>query len=240
MANLTDMLETIRDHQAVNNSFYNAWLTKQFTGEQLQVFAGNYASWVRSFPDSLAILVQATKDIDAKVEYSKTLHSELGYGNPTKAHCVLLDAFLISLGRRLRVEEDIAHALSGCQALPPTRALIDGERRLYGHPDRRMAVGAQLALEWQAYTMLRKLYEGARNYASLWQDEDEFHEDCEYFYAHIGAAEKDHKVESLRGVEKYVSGNSDLDQVLAGYNEHLALIANLWLGIAEKAGVSKH
>ncbi len=240
MTTLASRLQAIRSHRAVNNPFYDAWTSRRFTGEQLRVFAANYGSWVRSFPDSLAALVQATSDIEAKVEYSKTLHSELGYGNPTKAHSVLLDAFLIALGKRLGVEDDVRQALAGSGALPSTQALIDGELRLYGHADRRLAVGAQLALEWQAYTMLRKLYEGARNYAQLWQDEDEFHEDCEYFYAHIGAAEKDHKVESLRGAEKYMPREGDLDHVLAGYDEHLTLIADLWFGIADKAGVYRH
>lgn len=235
MTALQETLSTIRQHPAVNNAFYDAWLGGQLTPRQLEVFAENYSAWVRSFPDCLATLVGTTKEIDAKVEFAKTLHSELGYGDPTKAHSVLLDSFFLALGRRMGNEGAILAALQAPAPLDSTKALIHGEAALYCDQNRRKAAGAQLALEWQAYTMLRKLYEGARNYASLWNDEDEFHEDCEYFYAHIGAAEKDHKVESLKGVEQFMPNGEGLSEVLEGYNAHLELIAGLWNGIAAKA-----
>jgi hypothetical protein len=65
----------------------------------------------------------------------------------------------------------------------------------------------------------------------LWPEQDEFHEACEYFYVHIGAAEKDHKVESLRGVERYTANDGDLEAVFSGYSRHLQLIADFWDGI---------
>ena len=96
-----------------------------------------------------------------------------------------------------------------------------------------MSFGAQLALEWQAYTMLRKLYDGARNYLPLWSNPDEFHEACEYFYTHIGAAEKDHKEESLNAVQRYARDEDSLAWIVEGYRRHLKLISDFWFGLYE-------
>src|SRR5947209_18470795 len=206
-------------------------MSGSFPVEELEVFARNYGAWVKSFPDALAVLVASTDDLDAKGEYVKTLYSEMGYGNPRKAHSVLLDDFFRELARRLgeggrldrdRLERDV-------EVLPSTRALIKGERELYG--DAQMSFGAQLALEWQAYTMLRKLYDGARNYLPLWSNPDEFHEACEYFYTHIGAAEKDHKEESLNAAKRYAVDDRSLARIIEGYNHHLKLISNFWEGL---------
>jgi hypothetical protein len=144
---------------------------------------------------------------------------------------VLLDAFFDALAEKLgegnrlrrdRLERDL-------DLLPSTQALIQGERKAYGTPD--LAFGAQLALEWQAYTMLRKLYDGARNYLDLWSIPDEFHEACEYYYAHIGAAEKDHKDESLLAVRRYTGDAKRLTAIQEGYDHHLDLIAGFWQGL---------
>jgi pyrroloquinoline quinone (PQQ) biosynthesis protein C len=155
----------------------------------------------------------------------------MGYGNASKAHSVLLEQFFEELASKLgesgrldrdRLEREI-------EMLPSTRELIEGERQLYG--DAHMSFGAQLALEWQAYTMLRKLYDGARNYLPLWSNPDEFHEACEYFYTHIGAAEKDHKEESLNAVERYARDEESVAWIVEGYHRHLKLISDFWFGL---------
>ena len=228
---LVQLLGEITSQPALENDFYCRWISGSFSIEELEVFARNYEAWVKSFPDALATLVSATDDLDAKGEYVKTLYSEMGYGNSRKAHSVLLDQFFEELSRKLgesgrldrdRLEREI-------EMLPSTRELIEGERKLYG--DAHMSFGAQLALEWQAYTMLRKLYDGARNYLPLWSNPDEFHEACEYFYTHIGAAEKDHKEESLNAVQRYARDEESMAWIVEGYHRHLKLIAEFWLGL---------
>ena len=228
---LTQLLREITSQPALENDFYRRWTSGSFSIEELEVFARNYEAWVKSFPDALATLVGVTDDLDAKGEYVKTLYSEMGYGNSSKAHSVLLDHFFEELANKLgengrldrdRLEREI-------EMLPSTRELIEGERQLYG--DAHMSFGAQLALEWQAYTMLRKLYDGARNYLPLWSNPDEFHEACEYFYTHIGAAEKDHKEESLNAVERYALNEESLAWIVEGYQRHLKLISDFWLGL---------
>jgi len=227
---LEALLTDITNHPALNNEFYHQWMTRRLTVEELAVFARNYGEWVRSFPDALAILLVTTDDIDAKTEYVKTLHSEMGYGNSQKVHSVLLNNFFQELASRMGTSGAEWNRLRKTADLEPTtQELIKGEQDLYRDP--QMSFGAQLALEWQAYTMLRKLYDGARNYLPLWKDPDEFHEACEYFYSHIGATEKEHKEESLKAVKRYATSEESLARMTDGYHQHLDLIFNFWRGL---------
>lgn len=228
---LEELLREITSDPALENDFYDKWMSEIFSIEQLEVFVRNYGAFVKAFPNAMATLIGTTDDLEAKSEYVKTLYSEMGYGNPTKAHSVLFKVFFNELSKKLgengrldpdRLEQEM-------EMLPTTRELIDGEQELYS--DSQMAFGAQLALEWQAYTMLRKLYDGARNYLPLWSVADEFHEACEYFYTHIGAAEKDHKEESLNAVRRYARDEQSLAPIIDGYHRHLKLFADFWVGL---------
>jgi pyrroloquinoline quinone (PQQ) biosynthesis protein C len=225
---LEQLVSDITRHPALDNHFYRLWAESTLPIEALEVFARNYGAWTKAFPDSLAVLVASTGNLKAKAEYVKTLYSEMGYGNHEKSHSVLLDNFLVALADKLGQERrlDRQRLEEEFELLPATRAFIDGQKELYGRD--LQSVGAQLALEWQAYTMLRKLYDGARNYMSLWSDPDEFHEACEYFYVHIGEAEKEHKLESLSAAKEYASDDTSLAQIVAGYERHLNLLADFW------------
>jgi pyrroloquinoline quinone (PQQ) biosynthesis protein C len=228
---LEQLLQGITHHPALNNAFYREWMSRNMSIEELELLARNYGAWVRSFPDALAILIVSTDDLNAKGEYVKTLYSEMGYGNTSKAHSVLLDEFFKELSHKLGEDSrlDRERLETEVEMLPTTQDLIEGERELY--QDALKSVGAQLALEWQAYTMLRQLYDGARNYLPLWSNPDEFHEACEYFYTHIGAAEKDHKRESLNAVKQYAVDEHSRARIIEGYNRHLELISNFWEGL---------
>ncbi|HST23391.1 MAG TPA: iron-containing redox enzyme family protein [Blastocatellia bacterium] len=231
ISTLKELLAEIPRHPALNNPFYKEWMAHRLGLEELELFARNYGAWVKSFPDALAILVFTTTDLDAKSEYVKTLYSELGYGNARKSHSVLLDNFLTELADKLgdKSRLDRSRLEKEFELIPFTEELIKGEQALYA--DLLLATGAQLALEWQAYTMLRQLYDGARNYLPLWSNPDEFHEACEYFYIHIGEAEKEHKVESLNAVEQYAIDENSVNIIMEGFHRHLELIANFWRGL---------
>ncbi|HVG91978.1 MAG TPA: iron-containing redox enzyme family protein [Alphaproteobacteria bacterium] len=225
------MLAKITTTPALDNAFYREWMSRPFTIEELQIFARNYGAFVKAFPDALAVLIGATKDVEAKTEYVKTLYSEMGYGNPAKVHSALLFSFLNDLALKMGHENKLNPEMleEATELLPTTRDLLEGEKALYG--DEEMSFGAQLALEWQAYTMLRKLYDGARNYMTLWSEPDQFHEACEYFYAHIGAAEKDHKDECLKAVQRYAVDEHSVEKIVEGYDRHLDLISGFWHGL---------
>jgi len=230
---LSKLVAKIHDHPALNNEFYSIWSQRKLTIEELEIFVRNYGEWIKSFPDTLALLFLTTQDPIAKAEYAKTLYSEMGCGDPNKVHWKLFDMFIAELGEQLcetkRLERtELEKKLS---LLKTTRQLIDGEKELYANKNRGIAAGAQLALEWHAYSMIAKLYEGSRVYLPLWTKSDGFHKACEYFYAHIAAAEKKHEKESLIAAAQYTKESSGFEKVVKGLNRHLDLIANFWDGI---------
>jgi pyrroloquinoline quinone (PQQ) biosynthesis protein C len=229
------LAQSVYASSALNNEFYDLWTSQPLNARQVAVFARNYGEFNRAFPEVLSVMISSTRDVYARTEYAKTLFSEMGYGVVEKAHSNLFDAWLRELGKKLGepdtlIWENIAQNLT---PLPETFALIEGEKRMYGS-DNATGSGAQLALEWQAYTMLRKMYDGATLYKPLWNVDDQFHEACEYFYAHIGAAEKEHKIESLNGARQFhVDSNSRL-RIERGFRTHLDLFGAFWNAIVRE------
>ncbi|PZU68644.1 iron-containing redox enzyme family protein [Sphingobium sp.] len=223
------LARTVYTSGALHNDFYELWTSTMLYPRQIAIFARNYGEFNRAFPEVLSVMISNTRNVEARTEYAKTLFSEMGYGQVDKVHSVLFDAWLAELGKKLgapdaliweNIERDVP-------VLPETIALIEGEKRLYS-ADNATGSGAQLALEWQAYTMLRQLYDGASLYKRFWDNEDEFHEACEYFYAHIGATEKEHKIESLNGARQFHVDEASRLAIEEGFTQHLDLFANFW------------
>jgi pyrroloquinoline quinone (PQQ) biosynthesis protein C len=230
---LEELTRNITKRPALNNRFYHTWMARPLKIEALEIFVRNYGAFVKAFPDALAALILVTDNADAKTEHVKTLYSEMGYGNPEKLHSVLFDNFFSELSRRMGYESRLnrARLVEQIPLLTSTEEFLSKEQDLYASANARIGVGAQLAQEWQAYTMLRQLYDGARNYIHLWPEPDEFHEACEYFYVHIGAAEKDHKEEAITAALRYADGEAGLADITLGFNSLLEIFANFWEGV---------
>ena len=111
--------------------------------------------------------------------------------------------------------------------LPTTTTLIAAGRELFSSADPARVCGALLAQEWHAYTQLVNIYEGVRNYRDLFELE-EFHDHCGYFYLHIGAAEKEHKVHSVSTAAQMCPGDRELESLREGFEGYLDLLADNW------------
>jgi pyrroloquinoline quinone (PQQ) biosynthesis protein C len=229
---LLELVSIVKLHPAVNNSFYDLWTTKVLTIKGLSIFARNYWEWTRKFPECLSTLIKNTKDTAARVEYTATLHSELGNGNWRKAHVILFENFYLELAKKSTGSAALSleFLMSNYELEDPTKILLEEQGNLYGG-NTAIAVGAQLAIEWQAYTMMVQLYEGARLYLPLWDIKDEFHEACEFFYTHIGATEKEHKISSLYAAQQLINSAESFSDVEKGFIQHLELISNFWQGL---------
>jgi pyrroloquinoline quinone (PQQ) biosynthesis protein C len=230
---LAYLLEGIHDHPAVNNDFYHKWMGARLPIEKIAIFVRNYWELTYRFPEALATLILNMDDTHSRTEYTKTLYSEMGNGNSKRVHSVLFEEFCKDLAKSLGYEDylTINSLKTKVFILPATTSLIDWQKKLYSqeHP---IAAGAQLALEWQAYTMIRQLYEGARNYMDLWPNQDKFHESCEFFYVHISSAEKEHKEESIAATLNIIGSGSQFTKIEYGFKNHLNLIASFWSAIA--------
>ncbi len=233
MKSLDSLIENISSHEAVNNKFYEMWLSQTFSLEKLAIFARNYAEWTHSFPKALATLISIVDDNVAQAEYTKTLFSEMGNGTAKRVHSILFEDFCNQLSIQLGKPNYLGlKTLSNNFALlPETTALIEWEKRIYS-TDEVIATGGQLALELQAFTMIAKLYDGVRNYKNFWKKQDDFHAACEFFYVHIGETEKEHQEESIIATKEFIKRGADFDKIKLGFETHLLLIANFWNAIA--------
>ncbi len=234
MQELKELVKAIDKHEAVNNQFYQKWLRGPLSIEGLGVFVRNYWEWTFRFPEALAGLVANTQDITARLEYTKILYSEMGNGHLRNVHSRLFEEFCkklsIALGKPGLL--NIENLKKTAPLLAETQKINAWQKETYFN-QYAIAAGAQLALEWQAYTMIRKLYEGARNYMALWENQDEFHEACEFFYVHIGEAEKEHKEESIIAANKIIEAGASFEDIKTGFCKNLELIGNFWNAIAK-------
>ena len=158
MQEIIKLVETISVHRALNNRFYSKWTANPLPIEHIAIFARNYWEYTWHFPESLAGLIVNSQNLMARVEYTKILYSELGYGKAEKAHSFLFEQFLCDLSEKMGIPDyfSIQNLKEKYPLLEVTEKLIQGQKRLYSQ-NLAVAAGAQLALECQAYSMIAKL-----------------------------------------------------------------------------------
>ncbi|MCF3106544.1 iron-containing redox enzyme family protein [Streptomyces roseoverticillatus] len=229
---VADLAASVHTSAALNNEFYDRWMGGPLSFPEVSVFAEQYLHRTVNTSVMVALSVLNTRDLAARVECVKNLYSEYGNGDASKAHLVLLESFLADLLSRIKGAPVSAEDISGVPALPTTTAFSAGQRELFESDDQRTVLGALLAQEHLAYSMLTRLYEGVRNYKSVYATDDDFHEACEYFYVHIGEAEKDHKAQAVASATAVCRDEDDLAVVEKGFRGFVDLTAAYWAGVA--------
>ncbi|TKA00307.1 TenA family transcriptional regulator [Actinacidiphila oryziradicis] len=214
------------EHPALKNPFFELWMEQELTADEVEVVAKNFYERVRRTPVRIALAFLNMTDIAARSETVENLYDEMGLGNPRKVHSVILKDFFETLLSRLR-----GHAVDldsvAAPLLPSTVRLIEQGEKVFSSSYPQEVCGALLAQEWHAYPQLVHLYEGVRNYRAHYGLE-EFHENCEYFYLHIGATEKEHKIHSLSTAAKACRTAEDIEHIERGFTIYLDLLAENW------------
>jgi len=216
-------------HPALRNPFYELWMAEELTADEVELVAANFYARVRRTPVRIALAFLHMTDIAARAETVENLYDEMGHGDASKAHSVILREFLQTLLGRIRGHEVDLDLLSA-PILPSTQHLIEASETLFSSPNPQVVCGALLAQEWHAYPQLVYLYEGVRNYRRLFELE-EFHENCEFFYLHIGATEKEHKIHSLSTAARACRTVADVEHIERGFTAYLDLLADNWAEI---------
>lgn len=241
---IQSLAESVFTHKALNNEFYQRWMGGPLSFGEVEVFARNYLARTTQTSRMVALSFVATDDLHAQVEIVKNLYSEMGYGNPQKAHLALLESYLIDLLSRLA---DRPYSMDELMALPVLESTIAFSReQLSLYTDRgrsnnaRHVLGTLLAQEWLAYSMLTRLYEGGRNYQHLYANNDDFHEHCEYFYIHIGDAEKEHKIQAVKAATLECTTDQHVEEVSVSFNRFLIITEQYWNGIAHAMSCEKN
>lgn len=237
---ITKLATSVHQHGALNNAFYEHWMAGPLPFDELALFAKNYLVRTSQTPTMIALSLLHTDNLCARVEIAKNLYSEYGYGQPQKARIHLLENFLTDLLSRVAVAYKPVTQLSDDLILPSTRQFIEEQQTLYTRrPDERgfqRILGTLLAQEWLAFSMLTRLYEGARHYQHLYASNDEFHEHCEYFYVHIGNAEKDHKIQAIHTATLECRNEDEFAALADGFYDFMTLTEQFWNGIAYAMG----
>ncbi|MFI5779572.1 iron-containing redox enzyme family protein [Nocardia sp. NPDC051570] len=228
--------ESCYDHTALNNRFYRTWRTGALPVADVELFARNFYEHVAPTADRLATLFLRLTDERARAETIENLSDELGHGDAGKVHAVLLRNMLEDLLSRLHGRtvtfDDISPTV-----LPQTRKLVREGLALFGDERPEVGCGALLAQEWHAYPQLVNVYEGMRNYMDHYSLED-FHINSEYFYLHIGATEKEHKIHSVSTAAQMCQTQEQVDLLEHGYTSYLDLLAEYWDGLYEALSVA--
>ena len=217
---------TVKSHPALTNKFYPLWMSQSLPVDHVEMLARNYHERVSNTPNRIALAFLHMSDTQARAETVENLYDEMGNGNPDKAHQLLLSRFFEILLSKLRGcpvrFDEIAAPI-----LPSTRILVAESQKLFSSPSPPRVCGALLAQEWHAYPQLVYMYEGARNYMKVFEQE-EFHDACEYFYLHIGATEKQHKIHAVSTAAKMCGTDEDIAALRGGFTEYLDLLAANW------------
>ncbi|CAM5269233.1 iron-containing redox enzyme family protein [Streptomyces xanthochromogenes] len=230
-----DLAESVYRHPALNNAFYDLWRSTELPAAKVEIVARNFFAQVAPTVNRLALvfLRMSPDDLVARSETVENLNDEMGNGDPKKVHTVLLKNFFSVLLSRIQGHEvefdDIDPTV-----LPATQRVVDEGAKLFGHENVKVGCGALLAQEWHAYAQLVYLYEGSRNYMRHFALE-EFHEHCEFFYLHIGAAEKEHKLHAVSSSAALCKTEEDLEALEFGFTSYLDLLADFWQELAVAA-----
>lgn len=234
---IQSLAESVFTHRALNNAFCQQWMGSPLPLTDVEVFARNYLAHTTQTSHMLGLSFLGTFVLHAQIDIVKNLYTKMHYGNPEKAHLALLESFLIDLLSRLA---DRPYSMDELMALPVLESTHTFSREQLGlytdggyNNNPRHVLGTLLAQEWLAYSMLTRLYEGARNYKHLYTNNDDFHEHCEYFYIHIGDAEKEHKIQAVKAATHECTTDQHIEDVSTSFNRFLFITEQYWNGIAQ-------
>jgi hypothetical protein len=230
-ARISQLTSGMAEHPALKNPFYELWMSAELPAAKVEIVARNFYERVLRTPERIALAFLSMDDVRSRAETIENLYDEMGHGDPRKVHSVILRGLWETLLSKLH-GRPVSFDEVDPRVLPSTTRLIEGGEKVFASPHPQEACGALLAQEWHAYPQLVFLYEGVRNYRHLFGLE-EFHENCEYFYLHIGATEKEHKVHSLSTAALACRTEADLDHLERGFTTYLDLLADNWAEIHE-------
>ncbi len=218
---LTSLAEELEGHPVISNIFFETFRARRLSHAQLQTFLRQYRYFCKHFVKLLeGLLFRAPVDeIEMRVELVKTLHSELGSGDPEQAHITLLDRFARSLG----LDED---ELDRTDPIPSVTSYLATLRHLFLETDYLTALGAELSVEITAAAEFRYLYPGLQQYG--WFRE----EDLAFFRLHL-AEEVCHATWLLDAVERTARSDADIERVASGARQVAEAWHQFWVGLYE-------
>lgn len=219
---LRSLVLELEDHPVNRNAFFERFQRERLPREQLQFFVRHYHYFCKHFVKRLEGLLYRTPldQMSMRVELTRTLYSELGNGDLSRAHLTLLERFAGTIG--LGEAE-----LSRTDPIAPVRDYLDILDELFLRCDYLTALGSELAVEITAASEFRALYPGLQRYGWL-------HErDLEFFRLHV-EEEVSHGAWLMEAVERTARSPEDYGRVTAGARRTADAWHQFWLGLHEQ------
>lgn len=214
----------------VSNSFYRRWVGTRLTSAQFEVFAHQYYARVKATVGRLGASFCSLQDPRDRIQIWHNIGDELGHGDRDRIHSVLFRRWAESLLGKLQASE--GGAISGWRSqhlIPTTRTFIAETQRLCSASG-PSAAGALLAQEWHGYHQIAVLMDGYALYRGLY-DLEEFHDMAEYFYVHLGRAEKEHRTQAIDIASRILEDRPCFAEVERSFMTYFDLLNDFWTGV---------
>jgi pyrroloquinoline quinone (PQQ) biosynthesis protein C len=211
---ILDINSAIDNHPVCMHKFFELQKSRSWPLAWVRVFSPDYFYFISTFPHCLRQLMAKLDGNDLTV-IAGILFQETGCGVETKSHSKLFAEVLARIG--IPDEE-----LSASPRHEVTNQLTSGMRHLYSGSDKLIALGAQYALERQAFSMIANL---DRIFASMQELEDQPR--MEYFSIHL-KDEPEHMRLMRTCVKRYLVDAASAERIKSGGEELLNLLNNFW------------
>jgi hypothetical protein len=242
--NLLEKLSNFNNiKEAVDNEFYNLWMSKSLNTQQLEIFLANYfARTLRTVErvfDAMKALIKPelmlkNPSYRASVfENLQNLSEEMGTHNPEKAHVVLLRDWINDLLKRTGsalypIEDNYEKYL-----LNTTKAFSAVQKELYNDINPETVLAASYSQEVCAAKMLGNLKDGfLNNYGHLYKDLGELYQHSEYFAQHVFGVEEGHAEMAKSVIYNLCDNYEALERIEYSFNTFRDITISYWQGIA--------
>jgi pyrroloquinoline quinone (PQQ) biosynthesis protein C len=211
---ILDIDSAIDNHPVCMHKFFELQKSRTWPLAWVRVFSPDYFDFISMFPNCLVQLL-AQLDGNDRTVVAGILFQETGCGDEAKSHSKLFTEVLARIG--ITDEE-----LSASPRHEVTNQLTSGMRHLYSGSDKLIALGAQYALERQAFSMIANL---DQIFASLQELEDQPR--MEYFSIHL-KDEPEHMRLMRTCVKRYLVDDASAERIKSGGEKLLNLLNNFW------------
>lgn len=232
---IEDLASSVFAHPAMSNRFYILWRKERFSLLDFQVFATNYFRRVYATTERISIALSTIQDWQSRIELLHNLSDELGHGVKENVHVLVLYRWFDSLNRILGSQGSFRTVLESTAPLASTSSFIERTNDLCRRGPQH-AAGALLAQEWHGYTQIAYLFEGFRNYQALYEFH-EFHDVSEYFYVHLGRAEKEHRKQASVIAARHCTTVEEFAIISKSFQSYMNLLNIFWESIASNLSV---
>jgi pyrroloquinoline quinone (PQQ) biosynthesis protein C len=226
-----ELIELPQAKRIFDNRFYGEWLGTDFSADEFAVFAVNYYHRVYATTRRISIAMETIDDWQSRIQLLHNISDELGHGVEENVHALVVLRWMEGLYGRLGGKSSFRELVQTTELLPQTERFIQATEDLC-RASPRSASGALLAQEWHGYNQIAILLDGFLRYRALYEP-IEFHDSSEYFYVHLGRAEKEHRDQAITIAGRHCQTEADFDDVRAAFFAYLGLLAEFWDAIAD-------